>query len=147
MPQWDAIPAGVVESLCQRLQMDAIATGHLTIVKVTQPLATPQAVAAIASATPGRPEKPRPAAIVHRALPILFADATCDWRPVDVRQQVGKDDMVVELSAPLTNPYRPSEAGLFVRVTLGGEHESWYWLSLIPRAEQWSVGFVYVLAK
>ena len=127
--------------------MDALATGTTTIVNVTQPLATPQSMAAIAAATPGRHNKAVSASVVQRALPIQVEGSTCRWRPIDVRHRPSDDDMVVELSSPLTNPYRPSEAGMFVRVSLGGQHESWYWISLVPAGGKWGARFVSVLPR
>ena len=41
-PQWEILPARISDALCQRLKMDALATGKTAIVKVTQPLVTPQ---------------------------------------------------------------------------------------------------------
>jgi hypothetical protein len=148
MPQWDMIPAGVVEAVCQRLQRDAIATGPLTIVKTTQALVTAESVAAIAAATPGTPGRPMGGQIVQRTIPLQFAESACSWRQVDSRLSQRSDEMVVELSSPFTNPYLPTEAGLFARVVLGTEHQSWYWVSLVPRgSNQWAVRSVSVLPK
>lgn len=145
-PAWEAIPAGIAEALCTRLQMDAIATGAVTIIRVTQPLATPQTIAAVAgvSNARNRPVSPR---IVNRALPILFAPGSCNWTPIDVREaERHGDEMVVALSAPLPNPFEPGQAGLFARVSLAREHESWYWIPLLPAANGgWSPGFIHVL--
>ena len=128
-PAWEAIPLEVVEALCSRLQMDAIATGRLTIVNVTQPLATPRSLAAVRAATPGKlTESPAPARIVHRAIPVTLEGSSCEWRAIASRNAAGADEMAVEVSAPIPNPYLPSEAGMFVRVALGSEHESWYWI-------------------
>jgi hypothetical protein len=145
-PAWDAIPAGVAEALCTRLQMDAIATGNVTIIRVTQPLATPETIAAVAGVSNAR-NLDVYALIVNRALPILLARGTCNWTPIDVRDvERHGDEMVVALSAPLPNPFAPGQAGLFARVSLAREHESWYWIPLIPAANGgWSPGFIHVL--
>lgn len=149
-PEWDSIPAGVVEVLCRRLQMDAIATGRLTIVGVTQPLATPQSLAALAGTQPRRMrnEAAPVAATVNRAIPITTRGTSCTWQTIDVREMNRHpDDMIVELSAPLTNPFNKREAGLFARVSLGQEHPSWYWIPLTPTGDGWAPGFVLVLFR
>jgi hypothetical protein len=145
-PDWEMVPSGVVDALCQRLKMDAIATGRLAIVRLTQPLITPQAIATLAG--PKKVRKAPAAPFVNRAVPIDFTGSDCHWRPIEP-EELGQqpDEMVVELSAPLANPYSKGEAGLFVRVTLGGEHPAWYWISLVPRGDGWGVRFVFVLSR
>jgi hypothetical protein len=146
-PQWDAIPARVVDALCRRLQVDALATGKTTIVKITQPLANPQSMSALAGSTAPRGAKVRAnAAVVNRAIPIEIGRGGCSWEPIDVRDiDRHSDAMLVELSAPLLHPFNRNEAGVLARVSLGNEHESLYWISMIPRGDQWAVRFVSVL--
>lgn len=148
-PPWDSVPPHVVESLCRRLKMDAIATsGRTALVRVTQPLVTRENLAAVAGSTPERGRKgPGHLVTTNRAIPIEVGDGTCEWRLADVRETFGSDEMVVELSAPVPNPFTRREAGLFARVSLGNEHESWYWISLVPQGDQWPVRFVSVLFK
>jgi hypothetical protein len=146
-PQWDAIPARVVDALCRRLQVDALATGRTTIVKVTQPLANAQSMSALAGSTAPRGAKVRAnAAVVNRAIPVEMGRGGCSWDPIDVRDiDKHSDAMLVELSAPLLHPFNKNEAGVLARVSLGNEHESLYWISMIPRGDQWAVRFVSVL--
>jgi hypothetical protein len=146
-PQWDAVPSRVVDALCQRLRMDAIATGKTTIVKVTQPLANAQSMAALAGSTAPRGAKVRAnAAVVNRAIPIELGRGGCAWDPIDVRDiDKHSDAMLVELSAPLLHPFNKNEAGVLARVSLGNENQSLYWISMIPRGNQWAVRFVSVL--
>jgi len=123
-PVWDAVPAHIAEALCTRLKMDAVASGSLLIVNVTQPLA--------------------PA--VNRAIPINLG-TSCDWTGIDARDiRKHRDEMVVELSNPVADHQR-GEVGLFARVSLGGENPEMYWISLIPRGDQWAVRFVFALSK
>jgi hypothetical protein len=138
-PDWSVIPPGLTEALCMRLRMDAIATGNVTIVKTTQPLATPHTVAALANIAKRR-RKTRAmadagnAAIVNRVIPVSLPTGTCSWTPIEVRDMARHaDEMIVELSAPLPNPYEKGEAGVFARVSLAGENASWYWLPLVPQ--------------
>lgn len=149
MPMWESVPPHVVEALCRRLKMDAIATsGATALVRVTQPLVTAENLAAVAGSTPHRGRKgPGRLVTTNRAIPIETAQGSCDWRLADVRESFGSDEMVVELSAPVPNPFTRREAGLFARVSLGDQHESWYWISLVPAGGQWPVRFVSVLFR
>lgn len=144
-PSWDVIPPGITEALCMRLRMDAIATGPVTIVTTTQPLATTQTVSALANITKRRRKsramKNTGSALVNRAIPISLQSGTCTWTPIELRDfPKHRDEMIVELSSPLPNPYEAGEAGVFARVTLGGENPSWYWLPLIPQGNIWAAG-------
>jgi len=146
-PQWDVLPARVVEALCRRLQSDALATGRTSIVKVTQPLANVRSMSALAGSTAPRGAKRRAnAAVVNRAIPIELGRGSCAWDPIDVRDiEKHSDAMLVELSAPLLHPYNTHEAGVLARVSLGDQHQSLYWISMVPHGDQWAVRFVSVL--
>ncbi|HET8775912.1 MAG TPA: hypothetical protein VFP80_19090, partial [Thermoanaerobaculia bacterium] len=151
-PDWPAVPPGVLDSLCGRLQMDAIATGApLTLVSTTRPLATPQSVNALALMAKGRVKADRAAlsvAELNRALPITTEGTTCRWRPIKaVQAEALHDEMIVELSAPSLHPFAPKTGGLFARVTVGGQGASWYWITLFPTNGRWVVGPVYVLVQ
>lgn len=142
-PEWDMIPAGIAEALCVRLKIDAIATGRLAVVNVTQPLATPLSLGALSQLRPQHPRKDGAAerALINRAVPVELRPGSCTWIPVDIREvSRHSDEMLLELSAPLPNPWVAHEAGLFARVTLGGEHPNWYWLPLVPAGAGWTAG-------
>lgn len=151
-PPWPAIPPGVLDAFCSRLQMDAIATGSpLAIVRTTSSLATPQSMSALALTATGRVTNRRvgqSAAEMNRAIPIITEGSACQWKPFAAEHLHNvRDEMVVELSAPGLNPYSAREGGLFARVSVGGQAASWYWLSLYPRGERWVVGGVFVLVQ
>ncbi len=140
-PEWDAIPPAIAEGLCGRLKMDALASGPVTIVKVTQPLASARTLGALAGVSKPRARRggSQPPAPVNRAIPVAVVNGTCNWTSIDVRDvPKHQDEMLVELSAPLPNPYTAGEAGLFARITLGGEHPSWYWIPLIWTGNGWT---------
>lgn len=145
VPDWESIPPGISSALCQRLQMDGIGTigSEVSIVKVTQPIATAQALAVL-----GAPK--RPVSILQRALPIgttSTGTGACSWKPIDALDPNRQfDSMVVELSAPVANPAAKSAAGMLARVSLGGTHPNWYWIELIPHSAGWSVGRIFPLA-
>ena len=147
-PEWEAIPAGVADALCMRLQRDAFATGNVTIVRVTQPLATPESVAAVQHVTK-HGSRGQAFPIGNRAIPVLFAQGgSCRWTPIDVRDMAAhSDEMIVELSAPIVNPWKPKEAGMFARVSLAGAHQSWYWIPLLRQGDNWASGFISVLPR
>jgi hypothetical protein len=148
----ESVSAAVLEGLCGRLRMDAIAsTAPLAIVSETRPLATQQSMSALAMTARGRVKGNRIAASAieaNRTLPVDVQSGQCTWRAIAPAQLARhRDELMVELSAPAINPFAPKEAGLFARVTVGGEGASWYWISLRPYGDQWAVGGVSVLVQ
>ncbi len=151
-PDWTTIPSGVLDGLCARLQMDAIATGApLAIVSTTRPLATPQSLNALAILAKGRVSGDlvtKSVAEMNRALPVTTEGATCNWRTIAAEQLAAhRDELMVEVSAPSLNPFAPKSGGMFARVSVGGEGASWYWITLVPHNGRWAVGPVYVLVQ
>ena len=151
-PQWDAVPPGVLDTLCSRLRMDAIATGApLALVDTTRPLATQQSLAALAISSRGRARNDRFGTSVleaNRAIPVVTEGSTCAWRRITPAEAARlHDELIVELSAPALHPFAAREAGLFARVTVGGQGASWYWVALLPVADRWAVGGVSVLSQ
>jgi hypothetical protein len=151
-PQWDAIPPGVLDTLCNRLRMDAIATGApLAIVGTTRALANQQSLSALAfAARSGRTTARAGTSVTdaNRAIEVVTAGSSCAWKkitPDDAARLY--DEMIVELSAPALHPFSSREAGLFARVSLGGQGASWYWISLHPAGDRWAVGSVVVLSQ
>lgn len=141
------MPPHISDALCTRLKMDAIATGPVTIVKVTQPLVTADSLAALrtSAATARSSESAIPPAI-NRAIPIALG-RTCEWKEIDAMDiRKHPDEMVIELSNPILNA-SAREVGMFARASLGGEHPQWYWVALAPAGNQWAVRFIFVLSK
>lgn len=144
-PAWTAVPSAAVESLCRRLKEDGVGTeGSLVLVRTTQPIASGQAMSALARASYKRADAPGASQALLAAgnsMPVEHAGSTCTWLVADrVDPQRHVDRMVVELSPPVANPYSRNEAGLFARVSLGGTHPTWYWIPLGQRAGQWLIG-------
>lgn len=151
-PDWTALPVGVVDALCARLQMDAIATGApLTVVSTTRPLATPQSLHTLTLTARGRTTSvgaSEAVALMNRSLPVITEGSACPWRPIAASQLAQhQDEMVLELSAPALHPFSPREAGLFARVTVGGQGASWYWIHLAPSPVGWRIASVSVLVQ
>lgn len=122
-----------------RLQMDAIATGSaVAIVRTTQPITTAQAYTALGRSVARKQVTPPEAG---KTIPIELKGGTCSWIPLDsLDAGRDRDQMVVQLSSPVPNPFVPGAAGVFARVSLGGEHPSWYWVALNPRGTGWTIG-------
>lgn len=142
LPEWTQVPGGIVESLCRRLRQDTLGENSaLVLVKTTQPIANPQSLTALAAASQKRARGERNAGVLtaQRSIPIEMTSGTCAWRGID-RLDVDKhaDMMVVELSSPLRNPFEWHNVGLFARISLGGQHASWYWISLVPYGGGWA---------
>jgi hypothetical protein len=132
-PAWEMVPAGIAGAICQRLQSDRF-SDSLVMVKVTQPIVTSASLAALF------PMQRRPLELKvppTRAIPIETAGGSCAWKMIDAADRERYlDSVVVELSAPLLNPAKAKEAGLFARVSTGGAYE-WYWLALRSDAGAW----------
>ena len=147
-PEWDLVPAGVLDSLCSRLQEDAISA--IAVVKTTQPIATAEALAALGASSRARTTGDRASAALapaQKSIPVDLATRACSVTPLDrLDSRRHADLMVVELSAPIANPYSANEAGIFVRVSLGGTHPTWYWLPLGRHGDMWMVGRALPLA-
>ncbi|HET7437668.1 MAG TPA: hypothetical protein VFN10_23385 [Thermoanaerobaculia bacterium] len=141
-PQWDVVPAGVVDALCSRLRADAVASGTIAIVSTTQPLATNESLGALGHATQKRADAMRAAEALRtggKAIPLTIHQGSCDWQPLAAPSHQA-DQLVVELSAPIPNPFANQESGMFARVSLAGDSATWYWIPLGSRGGVWAVG-------
>jgi len=149
-PDWSAIPRGITETLCLRLKAEGVAEGApVAIVSTTQPIATPAAIGALAGPMPKKPNMQVAAEALRasqRIIPLTLTEGACSWIAIDSAKAYRRaDQMIVEMSAPAPNPFRRHEAGIFVRLSLAGEHGQWYWISLIPHADGWVVGNIEAL--
>lgn len=152
VPEWDVIPLGVVDTFCMRLKSEGLAEGApVAVVSTTQPIASMNALAALAGPEPRRANAQEAATALRasqRSIPLTLSGGGCSWIAVDsARAYQRADQMIVELSAPLANPFERGQAGIFVRVSLGGEHGQWYWISLLPRAGGWVVGYIKAISS
>lgn len=156
-PPPDTISGAALDALCARLQMDTIAsTAPLALVTTTRPIATQQSISSlILIAARGARTNPQRLAMTmaegNRILPISIEESTaCAWKPLTPAQAATlHDEMIVELSAPASNPFNAREAGIFVRVSLAGEgvSSSWYWIALASYGDHWAVRGVSVLVQ
>lgn len=146
-PQWEAVPLQVVEGLCRRLQMDAATSGTSAIVETTVPLIDQQSLAGLARLSRGRKPVARQNPVDLRPLRVDSLPKTCEWRLTKASATPRHDEVLIELSSPIANPFDAREAGMFARVSLGGEHPSLYWIALVPAGSEWGVRFVSVVPQ
>ena len=149
-PDWNVIPQGILETFCLRLKAEGVAEGApVAIVSTTQPIASPATIAALAGPAPKKADMQVAAEALRasqRVIPLTLSESRCSWIAIDSAKAYRRpDQMIVELSAPAANPFRKGQAGIFVRVSLAGEHGQWYWISLLPRASGWVVGNIEAL--
>lgn len=149
-PDWNAVPQGILETFCLRLKAEGVAEGApVAIVSTTQPIASPATIAALSGPAPKRANAQVAAAALQsaqRKIPLTLSESRCQWIAIESAKAYRRtDQMIVELSAPAANPFRKGQAGLFVRVSLAGEHGQWYWISLLPHAGGWAVGNIEAL--
>ena len=142
LPEWQQVPASIVESLCRKLRQDALGENSaLVLVKTTQPIANTQSLTALAAASQKRARGERHAGVLteQRSMPIEMVSGSCAWKGIE-RLDPDKhgDMMVVELSSPLRNPFEWHNVGLFARISLGGQMASWYWISIVPYGGGWA---------
>lgn len=136
------VPSGVIDVICTRLRDDAIST--VSVVKTTQRIATPQALSVLGASYGKRTTNDRITAALasgQRSVPIETRSNVCTVTPVDrLDGRLHADAMILELSTPLANPFARNEAGVFARVSLGGQHPAWYWIPLGKTGGQWLAG-------
>jgi len=152
LPQWNAIPAAVLDSFCSNLRDEGISMSTtINVVKTAQPsLITPSSMQSLSdSFFYHGPINPMRAAADATAgateLPINIPSG-CTWRGIAPNTATRyTDTMTLELSPPIVNPYTRNAAGLFARMALADESPTWYWLPLIPRGETWMGGRLTVL--
>ena len=121
------VPRAAVDAMCSRMKSEGINT-ELRVVKTSQPLITPQAMAALASAMfyNGRGQENMS---VAPAVPVQTA-GSCVSHTIDSVTARDSDVMVVEFSSPFTNPFARNQLGVLARVSLGNESPSWYWIAI-----------------
>jgi hypothetical protein len=151
-PQWNAIPAAILDSLCSSLRDEGISNSTtINIVKTAQPsLITPLSMQSLSDSFfyHGPLDSSRAAGTAKSAaveIPITIS-TTCAWRGIAPNTATRySDTLTLELSPPIANPFSRNAAGLFARIALAGESPTWYWLPLIPRGETWTAGRLTVL--
>ena len=131
------VPRAAVDAMCSRVHSEGIDT-ELRAVTRSQPLITPQAVAALGSAMffSGHANQQITAAI---SVPVETT-GSCVKRAIESVGAAESDMMVVEFSSPFVNPFARGQLGVLARLSLGGEAATWYWVPLGERGGQWGAG-------
>lgn len=141
-PEWDIVPSGVIDILCSRLRDDAISS--VSVVSTTQRIATPRGLAVLGDSYGKRTTNDRITAALaaaQKSVPIETRSSVCTVTPIErMDGRLHADAMILELSTPIANPFARNEAGLFARVSLGGQHPAWYWIPLGKAGGQWLAG-------
>jgi hypothetical protein len=145
-PPWTQIPPSVLDSVCAKLQEEGISADNLAVAKTTQPLVTAASLRAVANLYGKDADVASLAQLYTNAiqpLPLALTQSRCAWKPIAKLDPVThRDQMVVELSSPIPNPFMRNEAGLLARMSLGGHDSQWYWIPLGQKKGQWGIGIV-----
>lgn len=148
VPQWTAVPAVVVQAMCIKFHTEGM-SGAVKVVTSTEPLITRESLIGLGEVAEQSDSKNDPAQLASSIaagapkLPVIVevpAD-TCELLPVASAKDVRGDEMLLQLSSPLVNPYEKQFAGLFARLSVGGENPQWYWVPLATsKTGKWLAG-------
>jgi hypothetical protein len=143
LPKVERLPEAALDVICSRLRAEGM-TSELRVVKETQPIVTPGALQALAEIS-DRAKPPKPEALQAiasaAAVPIEPRSNTCISRYVTAADAARVNDvMILQFSSPFVNPFGRGESGTLVRISLGGESSTWYWIPLAYRSERWMAG-------
>jgi hypothetical protein len=145
-PAWTQVPSSLLDTVCAKLQEEGITVDNLAVAKTTQPLVTAASLRAVAHLYGKDADVASLAQLYTKALqplPLALTDSRCAWRPIAKLDPIrDHDQMVVELSAPIPNPFMHNEAGVLARMSLGGHDSQWYWIPLGQKKGQWGIGIV-----
>jgi len=145
-PAWTQLPGTILDTLCSTLQNEGISPENLVVVKTTQPLVNGASLRSVAHVYGKDANVASLANVINTAtppLPLALADAHCKWGSIAQLDPVrNHDQMVVEFSAPLPNPFMRNEAGVMARMSIGGHDSQWYWIPLGNRKGNWAIGIV-----
>jgi hypothetical protein len=147
VPQWEAVPAVVVQAMCIKLHTEGM-SGPVTVVSSTEPLITRESLMGLGEIADQADSKKDPSLLATSIaagspkLPVTVeVPEGCEFHAVASVKEVRGDEMVLQISSPLVNPYEKVSAGLFARLSLGGENPQWYWVPLAKTKEgKWVAG-------
>jgi len=145
-PAWTQVPPSILDTVCAKLQEEGISADNLAVAKTTQPLVTAASLRSVAHLY-GKDADVASLAQLYTSgtqpMPLALTESRCGWKPIAKLDPVNHhDQMVVELSSPIPNPFTRSEAGVLVRMSLGGHDSQWYWIPLGQKKGQWGIGVV-----
>ncbi len=123
-------------------------TSEIRVVKVTRPLITAATLQALADAAfYGGRSSGSAAEAGNTAVSVELPPKSCIARSIDTLDpRRDRDVMVIQFSAPLANPFERGHLGVVVRLSLGDEAPTWYWIPISARAGNWVAGLPSSLA-
>jgi hypothetical protein len=148
VPQWTAVPAVVVQAMCIKLHTEGM-SGAVNVVSSTEPLITRESLIGLGEVAEQQDSKKDPSQVAASLaagapkLPVVIEvpEGSCEFHAVASAKEARDDEMLLQLSSPLVNPYERESAGLFARLSLGGENPQWYWVPLAKTKEgKWLAG-------
>jgi hypothetical protein len=130
---WTSVPAQALDALCE-FAVHGEGIGRQSPVGVmaeSQPLVTDASVRALAQAYVAQKVVQRldPPAVI----PVTVPSSGCKWRAIEPAGPPAPDQYLLELSAPIPNPFARNQSGVFARLSLGGQAAYWYWVPLMRR--------------
>jgi hypothetical protein len=137
------MPRTVLEAICTRLRGEGM-SGEIDIVKTTEPLITRETMMALADAAAyhgkKEPAEYAEAFAARPPMPLNISASACELHAVEHGSNVSNDTMLLQLSAPILNPFQRGMAGVFARLSLANEAAQWYWIPLAMRNGVWYAG-------
>lgn len=138
-PPLTQVPSVAVDSMCARLRAEGL-SAELVVMDRSRPILTPASLyglgeISVQNARPS-PESLKPLTM----LPAVAVEKpqTCAARFVGAKEAARVFDiMTLEFSAPIENPYVKRQMGTLVRMSLGGESATWYWVALTYYKDRW----------
>jgi hypothetical protein len=138
-----AVPSAAVEAMCGRMRTEGM-TADLRVVRMTQPIVTPAVISSLADVTFDQGKASQP---VMPAGPLPVEPASCSKVTIDsINSKRDADVMVLQFSAPFSNPFSRRQLGVVARISLGDESPMWYWIPIGQRNGTWSAGRPVILA-
>jgi hypothetical protein len=137
----------VIDSICSRLRSEGM-TSEVRAVSTTQPLITPGTLQALAEAAFYQ-GKETGLAEIGSIVPIAVQVPTnsCVSTAIEAFDRARDGDvMVLQISAPLANPFARRQLGVLARLALGDESPIWYWVPIGERSGIWVAGAPSILA-
>jgi len=145
-PSWPQLPGPLVDAVCSTLQNEGISPENLVVVKTTQPLVTGTSLRSVGHVYGKDVEVGSLAQMMNAAttsMPLALSDSRCPWKAITKLDPLrNRDQMVVEFSSPISNPFVHNEAGVMARMSLGGHESQWYWIPLGQKKGEWAIGIV-----
>jgi hypothetical protein len=131
----------MISSICSKLRQEGM-TSEIRTFSLTQPLITPAILQGLAEAAffQGKP-KNTTTDISNTPIPVEVPAGSCIARTIETFDRARDSDvMVLQMSAPLANPFAGGNLGIVARVSLGEEATVWYWVPMAERAGMWFAG-------